>query len=188
MENVVKEILNHLGNNHTKVEIKQGFMGNYYSPLIDTIYIAEDFENTRMPNGSEKINKKAAELIVMCHECVHSVQSKTLHVLNTIFANISMVLFLAYVVMMILGTSLLWIKIATIISLVTSIVVRLILEIGATNDSTKLAKDIVNNGIIEAVTDEDIHQGIEYINKNKWIAFPQMILDKIIFLILVLII
>lgn len=188
MENVAKQILNHLGNNHTKVERKQGFMGNYYSPLIDTIYIAGEFENNKLPSGAEKINKKAAELIVMCHECIHSMQSKLLHVLNTIFANLSMLLFLVYVVMTILGTSILWMKIATIVSLVVSIVIRLVLEIGATNGSTKLAKDIVDSGIIQDVTDEDIQQGIEYINKNKWIAFPQMVLDKIIFLILVLII
>lgn len=188
MENVAKQILNHLGNNHTKVERKQGFMGNYYSPLIDTIYIAEDFENTKLPNGAENINKKTVELIVMCHECIHSMQSKTLHVLNTIFANLSMVLFLAYVVMTIFWTSLLWIKIVTIVSLVVSIIIRLVLEIGATNYSTKLAKDIVDSGMIQDVTDEDVQQGMVYINKNKWFAFPQMVLDKIIFLIVVLIV
>lgn len=188
MENIAKEILKHLGNEHTKVERKQGFMGNYYSPLIDTIYIAEDFENTKVPDDAKNINKKAAELIVICHECIHSVQSKTLHILNTIFANVSMILFLVYIVMALFWTSSLWIKIATITALVTSIVIRLILEVGATNGSTKLAKEVVNKGLLKDITDEDIQQGIEYIDKNKWIAFPQMILDKIIFLILVLII
>ena len=188
MEDVAKQILNYLGNSHTKVERKQGFMGNYYSPLIDTIYIAEDFENNKLPSGAEKINKKAAELIVMCHECIHSVQSKLLHVLNTICANISLVLFLVYVAMTIFWISILWVKIATIVSLAVSMVIRLILEIGATNRSTKLVKEIVDGGIIQDVTDEDIQQGIEYIDKHKWIVFPQMILDKIIFLIVVIII
>lgn len=188
MDNVAKEILKHLMNDHTKVERKQGFMGNYYSPLIDTIYIAENFENTKVPNGAENINKKAAELIVVCHECIHSVQRKSLHILNTLFANLSMILFLIYIVMAFLRTSLLWGKIATIIALVTSIVIRLILEMGATNGSTKLAEEIVARELVEGVTCEDIQASIEYINKHKLFALIQMVLDKIIFLVLVLIV
>ena len=79
MEDVAKQILKYLGNEHTQVERKQGFMGNYYSPLIDTIYIAENFETKEMPKGVENLNKKAAELIVVCHECIHSMQTKVIH-------------------------------------------------------------------------------------------------------------
>lgn len=188
MENIAKEILKHLVNNHTKVEIKQGFMGNYYSPLIDTIYIAEDFENTNIPSGAENINKKAAQLIVVCHECIHSIQNKSLHMLNTIFANFSMILSVIYIFITLLGTSYLWLKIVATSTLLLSMAVRLILEVGATNGSTKLAKEAIDKGLVHDVSKEDIQESIEYINKHKWYAFPQMILDKIIFLTLVLII
>ena len=188
MESITKQILNHLGNEHTKVERKQGFMGNYYSPLIDTIYIAEEFENTKMPNGTEKINKKAAELIVVCHECVHSVQNKSLHLLNTLFANLSLILSLTYIIMAVLGTSQLWLKIVTASALVLSIIFRLILEIWATNSSTKLAKEIVDKELVQDVSKEDIQEGVEYINRHKWVAYLQMISDKTIFLTLVLIV
>jgi len=188
MESIAKQILNHLGNGHTKVERKQGFMGNYYSSLIDTIYIAEDFENIKMPNGAEKINKKAAQLIVVCHECIHSVQSKVLHILNTLFANFSLILSVIYVIIAVLSTSQLWFKILTISTVLFSVIFRLILEIGATNGSIKLAKEAVDKDLVQHVSNEDIQESIRHINKHKWFAFPQMVLDKIISLILLIII
>ena len=59
----LENILKYLNNEHTKVERKEGFMGNYYSNLIDTIYIAEDFENSIVPETIKNMNKKAAEAV-----------------------------------------------------------------------------------------------------------------------------
>ncbi len=187
MEELAKEILKYLGNLHTKVEKKQGFMGNYYSPLIDTIYIAEDLKNVKVQNGSENINKKAAELIMMCHECAHSVQSKGLHLLNTLFANLSMILSVICILIALLGTSKLWLIMVTSAALIASITIRLILEVGAINGSAKLAKEVVDNEFVQGVSHEGVQEGIEYIKKHKLFALVQMILDKIVFLILVLI-
>lgn len=188
MDSVAKEILEYLGNTHTKTERKPGFMGNYYSPLIDTIYIAENFENMSVPNGAENINKKAAELIVVCHECIHSVQSKTLHLLNTLFANLAVILFIVYIVTLLLDASVIWIKVTTIVTLVANIIIRLILEMGATSGSTKLAKEAVSRDLVEGVTTEDVEASTEYINKHKLFALMQMVLDKIIFLTIALIV
>lgn len=188
MEKVAKKILNYIGNTHTKVEKKEGFMGNYYSHLIDTMYIAENFENKEMPAGVKNINKKAAELVVVCHECIHSTQSKCIHLLNTLFSNLSIVLSVVYVMMALLWTNYIWLKIVTAIIIVASIVLRITLEIGAINNSIKLASEIVNNKIIEGISQNDIEESIKYINKHKIMAVLQMITDKIVFLILVLII
>lgn len=188
MDSVAKEILKYLGNEHTKVERKSGFMGNYYSPLIDTIYIAENFENTKVPEDAKGMNKKAAELITVCHECIHSVQNKYLHILNTIFANLSMVLAIVCIFIGVFWTSPLWLKIGTCVSLTVSIIFRLILEVGAVNGSTKLAQDVVSKDMVQNVSIQDIEESTKYMNKHKYLAFLQMVLDKIIFLVLVLVI
>ena len=41
--------LEYLGNTHTLIVKKEGFLGNYYSHLIDTIYIAENFSDKQLP-------------------------------------------------------------------------------------------------------------------------------------------
>ncbi len=187
MDSLIKEILNHIGNTHTKVERKQGFLGNYYSPLIDTIYVVEDFEKIKMPNDAKKINPKAAKLIMVCHECIHSIQSKKLHILNTIFANISLILSVVYLFIALVGTGQLWLKMGALATITTSIVIRLILELGATNGSTELAKELVNKGFLDCVSAEDIQESVEYIRKHRVVALTQMVVDKIVFLILVLI-
>ena len=188
MENITEEILNYLGNTHTKVEKKEGFMGNYYSHLIDTIYISENFENKEVPNDAKNINKKAAELITVCHECVHSMQSKYMHLLNTIFANTSIILAIICVIIGLFWASPLWLKITTSIVILISIVIRLILETGAVNGSVSLAREVTEKGIVSDIAVDDIEESTKYINKHKFLALIQMITDKIIFLILVIII
>lgn len=188
MDNIAREILKYLGNKHTRVERKQGFMGNYYSSLIDTIYIAEKFENAKVPKGMENVNPKAAELIVVCHECIHSVQNKMLHILNIMFANFSMILAVICIFIALFSTSTLWLTIVSSALLLTSMVVRLMLEYGAINGSIKLAKEVVDKGLVADVFTEDIEQSIEYINKRKWSALIQMLLDKIVLLVIVILV
>lgn len=188
MDNIAREILKYLGNKHTRVERKQGFMGNYYSSLIDTIYIAEKFENAKVPKGMENVNPKVAELIVVCHECIHSVQNKILHILNIMFANFSMILAAICIFIALFSTSTLWLTIVSSALLLTSMVVRLMLEYGAINGSIKLAKEVVDKGLVADVFTEDIEQSIEYINKRKWSALIQMLLDKIVLLVIVILV
>jgi len=188
MEDIAKDILKYLGNTHTKVEKKEGFMGNYYSHLIDTIYLSEGFEKKETPVAAKDINKKAAELVTICHECIHSTQNKHMHLINTILSNLSIVLAVICIVWGVFWTSPVWLRIIAGVIIVMSIIVRLILEIGAVNGSVKLADEFVNKDMIEGVTKQDIEASIKYINKYKFMALLQMVADKIIFLILVLII
>lgn len=188
MDNIAKEILKYLGNKHTKVERKQGFIGNYYSPLIDTIYIAENFENTKVPEGAKNMNKKAATLITVCHECIHSVQNKFLHILNTIFANLSIIMSAIAIFISLFWSSPIWLKIMVATLLVLSIITRLILETDAINGSVKVAKEIVSKELLSDVSKSDVDESIKYINKYKLYALTQMVSDKIIFLVLVLLV
>lgn len=188
MEQITKNVLEYLGNTHTKIERKEGFMGNYYSHLIDTIYIAEAFETKEVPGAVKSINKKAAELITVCHECIHSIQNKYVHLVNTIFSNLSLVLAIVCVAWGLFWTSPVWLRIIAGVVIVASIIVRLVLEIGAVNGSIKLAAEIVDKGIIDSTSEQDIEKSIKYINKYKVVALLQMVSDKIIFLILTLVI
>lgn len=188
MESLTKDILKYLNNEHTKVETKEDFKGNYYSYLIDTIYVARSFEQQKVPDAAKNINKEAAKLIVVCHECIHSMQSKIAHILNAVFSNLSIILSIVCIILGLFWTNPLCLKIAIGAILITSVIVRLILEDDAINGSIKLASDVVSKDIVEEITQGDIQQGAEYILKYKCLALLRMIVDKIIFLILVLVI
>lgn len=188
MEDLTKNILNFLNNEHTKVEIKEDFKGNYYSYINDTIYLAKNFEQQKMPSKAKTINKDVAELIVTCHECIHSIQNKYLHILNTIFSNLSIICTLLCVAIRILGVSFLWLKIVAMSVILISIVLRLFLEIDAISGSLNLAKDMVLNRSVQEISNQDIQQATIYIKKYKGLALLQMIADKITFLILTLLI
>ena len=188
MIRLVKEILGFLNNQNTKVQLKKDFNGNYYSHITDTIYISDAFSDKKMPKHAQNINKKAAELIVLCHECIHSVQNKKLHILNTILSNLSIILTIICLVIGVLGKSVFWLEIVTVCVIIVGIIVRVILENGAINGSITLSKELVEKNKVNDITILDIEQSIKYINKYKCLALLRMVLDKITFLILILII
>lgn len=188
MESLTKHILKYLKNEHTRVELKEDFKGNYYSFIIDTIYIAKNFQEQKVPTEAKNINKKASELVVVCHECIHSIQSKCLHILNMLLSNLSIILAIINIVLVLFWTSTLWLKIFTIIIILTSIIIRLILEVGAVNGSIKLASVLVSKAIVKGISKHDIEEGTKFIEKHKYLATFQMVVDKIILLILVLVI
>ena len=185
METRTKEILDFLGNTHTKVEAKEDFNGNYYSYITDTIYISKNYENRKAPKN---INKVAASFIVVCHECIHSMQSRLLHVQNIILSNLSIILFCISLFLSVFEIVPLWIKIITFFVTLTSIVIRVILELGAINGSITLANSVVSKNIFSDISKQDIEEGSRYIARYKWIALLEMNLYKIICLILILII
>lgn len=185
METITKEILNLIGNKHTKVEIKEDFKGNYYSYITDTIYISKNYENRK---AQKNINKKAASFIVVCHECIHSTQSKLLHILNIIFSNLSIVMFLISIICGVFGILPIWFKSITAIVITTSIVIRVILEVGAIDGSIVLANNVISQNIVSDISKQDIEYGSKYISKYKWLALVEMNLYKIISLILILVI
>ncbi|MBR5227411.1 MAG: hypothetical protein IKV94_02095 [Clostridia bacterium] len=72
---------------NTKIIVSDEIKGNYYFYLNNTIYL------------SKAQNCESKEAVVICHECIHAMQSKILHVLNLIFSNIELILFFAIVLM-----------------------------------------------------------------------------------------
>lgn len=185
-ENVTKEILETIGNNHTKVEVKEEFKGNYYSYITDTIYIAKHLRKQKKQKDMKDIDEDVAEMVVLSHECVHSKQNKMLHVLNTIFSNLSIVFTLFCIFASIFSSVNVLLKGISIAILITSIVIRLILEMGAIKGSIEVANKYINSNETTKFLQEDIVKSEEYINKHKAFALLTMILDKIVFLIIVI--
>lgn len=188
MKNITETILNLLNNNHTKVEIKQDFSGNYYNCITDTIYISGKLQETKQTKRPKNINVNVARLIMLCHESIHSIQGKWLHLSNIIFSNLSIILTLVSIIMGLFWTNFLWTKLFGVVVIVASVVIRLKLELDAINGSVDLAEKLVLQEKIEGIRIDQINEGKYYIQKHKMLAILQMIADKIIFLVLILLI
>ena len=185
MEQLTLEILRFLNNYKTKVELKKDFKGNYYSYITDTVYIAKGVSKKQVPHN---IDKNASEVLMVCHECIHSIQNKLMRILNTIFSNLSIIFSIICIFVGMFVDMPAWLRCVTGIIILFSIIIRLLLETGAINGSIKLAYEVVSKGIVKNVSIQNIEKGSEYINRHKYLALIQMISDKIIFLILVFII
>ncbi|MBR6641413.1 MAG: hypothetical protein IKL08_04395, partial [Clostridia bacterium] len=134
------------------------------------------------------ITKETNSLVVMCHEAVHSIQNKALHILNSIFSNISVILGLVCIVLFVVKRTNLVLSIITLVSLIMSIITRLVLEVEAVNKSVILAKEIVLQDVVNNVKLEELTNAKEYINKNKIIALLNMVIGKIVLFLIVLLI
>lgn len=185
-EKVTKEILATIGNKNTKVEVKEDFKGNYYSYITDTIYIAKHFNEQQKAKATKDINENVAEIIVLSHECVHSMQNKKLHLSNTIFSNLSIAFALFCICMSIFSSVNIYLKATSIVILIISIVIRLILEMGAIKGSIEIANKYINNNETTKSLHEDIVKSKEYINKHKVFVLLTMVLDKIIYLTIII--
>ena len=188
MEEITKDVLDYLNNNHTKVIEKEDFKGNYYSFLTDTIYLAKNFENTKIPKELEGVDKRAGEIIVISHECIHSIQSKAFHFLNVIFSNLTIVLGLICMLLTVFNSKNQIINVITEVIVLFGIAVRLFLEAEAVNKSTVVAREVVKKYNID-IDSSDIDESEKFMNKTQYLALINMIKDKlIVFLIVGLII
>ena len=187
MEDLTKEILNSIGNNHTKVQEKEDFNGNYYSFINDTIYIGKNFEVKKKNKKMEQLNQDAARLITVCHECVHSLQKKWIHILNIILSNASILLFISYFVCMFFKSRSMVLAIVTLFAIVFSLVIRMILEFDAISGSINESKKLVEFKKVSNVSIEDIDKAQAYMNKYKILAVLSMIYSKLLIALIVII-
>lgn len=124
-----KNILKKQGNNHTKVVALNTNRGGYYSYINDSIYITSDNLNDRLKN-----------IVVICHECIHSTQSKYLHIANMVASNLEILAFILAILNMILGCATLTILMVYMAICIISIAIRCALEIPAMVNSFEIAK------------------------------------------------
>lgn len=137
---ITKETLEKLNNKTTKIVFDNDIQGNYYVFLNDTIYL------------SNKDADKYKRLTVICHECIHSMQNKSLQLINFLFSNLEVIIFIIFSALKffnLFGNILTYLYIAII---VISLIPRFILEIDASLKSIKLTKEYVSKkiGNIEA--------------------------------------
>ena len=151
MEKVAKRVLAILGNTHTKVKEKNEFKGNYYSYITDTIYLSKNYESVQMKKGELNISKVLNELVTICHEAVHSIQNKTLHMLNSIFSNLSIILAATCIMLEVVHKESILINIVALLILVLAIGIRLVLECDAVERSLLVARKAIIEGIIDSV-------------------------------------
>lgn len=137
---VCEKILKLLKNTTTKVKVKENLKGSYYAYITDTIYLPK-----------ENINEDVEErLIVICHECIHSVQSKKMHKINFILSNFEILLSIILLISICLKTSFLWILVLVYLTtLVFSIIIRVILEKDAVKRSFPLTMNVINKKVVK---------------------------------------
>lgn len=184
---LTKEILSLLGNNHTKVKVSSNYNCNYYNFLTDTIYLKTNMNKIKLAKGLEKANPFCGNLVTICHECIHSMQSKSLHILNLMFSNLSIVLTIVSLILMITTTKPLWFIVISAVLIVGVILIRLALEIQAITKSIALANQAVQKINIENVQKGDVEQAKTIIKRLLPVQILYMVFDKIIMLIIVVI-
>ena len=173
-----KDILEHLNNKDTKIIEKEDFKGSYYSYINDTIYLS----------GENKITKsKEEEFIILCHECIHSIQNKTLQAVNFYSSNIEIILSILVILLLIIKVNFVkYLVIPYFLIMLLNIIVRFLLEKDAVKGSFKLAKDIIKDdkydiSKIESMKDEAKTKQIVFYLSLFW----KKILKTVIILILI---
>lgn len=132
-----KNILKHIKNSTTKIIEKEEFKGCYYSYINDTIYLAKE---------SSKTKSKEEKFVVLCHECIHSIQNKFMQALNFYSSNIEILLSIIVIILLFLKVSYIcYITIPYFIIVLINIMVRFVLERNAVKESFMLARRIINN-------------------------------------------
>ena len=167
LEDNVKQMLSNVSNELAKIEVKEKVKSSYY--LF--------FNNTMILSAAQlKKNNCYENILLLSHECVHSIQKRLLHVLNFILANIEIILFIVCIVMnFITGQIGFDIKILYITVCILSILIRYYMEIQAVIKGVVLA----DQNIREKETAGKIIEWKQKLRKYKCkqlITFPLFIL------------
>lgn len=126
---LIKEILQKEGNTHTDVVEIESTKGAYYSYFTDSVYIS---------SKTSKCEEK--DIVVVCHECIHSMQDKRLHIVNLIFSNLELLLFITTAICIVFGCFSFWAAVVYVLCGTLSIVARCLLELPAMTGAFELAK------------------------------------------------
>lgn len=136
----LKGILQKEGNTHTNVVEVESLKGAYYSYLTDSIYIS-----------SNNVECTEKDTVVLCHECIHSMQSKRLHIANVVLSNMELVLFVATMACIVFEYFDLCFLLAYILCNVLSIGIRCVLELPAMVGAFDLAKKYASEESIKRI-------------------------------------
>ncbi len=125
------EILKDINNSKTKVILDGGLKNSYYVFLNDTIYLS----------NRKKVKTNFARICLVAHECVHSIQSKVLQVINFILSNLEILSFVLLLIIGIIHKLKYEYIMGYIVIIALNLFVRYLLELHAVFNSTKLASN-----------------------------------------------
>jgi len=163
VKDICKNILQLVKNKDTKIKVEETNKNSYYVFLNDTIYLS-----TRQTSN----NRKDTRLVLMCHECIHSLQSKLLQWMNFILANLELAFFVAALVLKYIFKQEFIVPIYFAIA-IFSIIIRGILEADASIRSISLAQQYLESG--DKV--EGIEIDIDKIKKKMLLTFPLFVIS-----------
>lgn len=149
-ESITKDVLQYISNYNTKVQKNKDKNEkiSYYNVNNDKIII-KDTQDL----------KDCSRLIQICHECVHSIQSKKILKMNYIFSNINILYFLLTFLYFFYnnsyGTRMILLIIQLFIFIVT-FVLKIIVESDATYRATIVARDYLQNKVVDNAINEFI--------------------------------
>ena len=132
-EVIASQVLKKLDNDKTKLKTDNDIKGNYYVFLNDTIYLS----------NKNKSGKEYSRITVICHECIHSIQSKKLQMLNFVLSNLEIVVFVICLILNLILKNQNYTQIIYTVIVVLSIIPRFILEIHASLGSISLTKKYI---------------------------------------------
>lgn len=131
-QTVCKDILKLLKNDTTKVIFDKDIDDSYYVFLNNSIYIADNTKN----------NNLYTRVVLIAHECIHSMQSKILQIFNFLSSNIEVIMFLIILFLKIFLKTVNNVLIYSYVSVcLISLILRLILEVCAVVNSLKLGRE-----------------------------------------------
>lgn len=142
-EVLCKNILKDLNKKNVGVKVSQDIKGNYYSYIHNCIYLNNKSATT--------IEDKAKENVVVAHECIHATQNKMVHLANMVLANLELLLFLIFVVVLVAFGSIEVLKVIYSAVCILSLIYRCILELPAMINSFDLAEKYSNKEVIEII-------------------------------------
>lgn len=174
--NRCKEILEYLNNNDTKIIEKEDFKGSYYSYINNTIYLADE---------NKSVKSKEEKFIVLCHECVHSIQNKFLQAINFYSSNIEIVLSILVIFLLAIKTGFVrYLIIPYFLILLLNMIVRFCLEKDAVKKSFKMAKDMNKYEEYDIQKIEKMQNEVKY---KQWIFYLSLFWKKLIKVLIILI-
>lgn len=132
-EIIAKEILAENNNTKTKIVLDGDIKNSYYIFLNDTIYLS----------NKNKASTRYSRLCLIAHECKHSLQSKVLQVINFLISNIELIFFVLFSILGLLNFKNSFIPNIYYITVILSIIPRLILEFDAVYSSVKISEKYV---------------------------------------------
>lgn len=142
-EIIAKEILAENNNTKTKIVLDGDIKNSYYIFLNDTIYLS----------NKNKASTRYSRLCLIAHECKHSLQSKILQVINFLISNIELIFFVLFAILGLLNFKNSFIPNIYYITVILSIIPRLILEFDAVYSSVKISEKYVEQKLSENEAD-----------------------------------